>query len=217
MHRYLLFVIFLAVLSVSACSNEGGDQPRVSESPSEANVPAAAADPASATVVGKAPTAIGLRSIVVLEPQVPQEGLPATEQLVMDQVQLSFVPNRLIVRTGEPVRFLNSDEELHNINVNASRSREQAFNVAIPTDGSYTHTFKADGFYEVNCDIHPAMTAQIFATSSPYATEADSEGNFAFYDVTPGDYQVMVRAGAGQFEELVQVKPGRTEVQISGS
>jgi plastocyanin len=217
LHRLFLLVIFLAVLSVSACANDGADQQGVSESPGEVSAPAAAADPTSASVVGKAPTAAGLRSIVVLEPQVPPEGMPAAEQAVMDQIQMSFVPSRLIVRTGEPVKFLNSDEELHNINVTASLSREPAFNVAIPTDGIYTHTFKADGFYEVHCDIHPTMTAQIFATSSPYATEADAAGNFAFYDVTPGDYTVKVRAGGRQFEQLVQVKPGRTDVEIAGS
>jgi len=77
----------------------------------------------------------------------------------MDQVQLTFIPTMLIVRAGYPVQFHSSDEELHNLNVKNAETREQEFNVAIPPDQTFEHTFKNPGFYDVNCNIHPAMSA----------------------------------------------------------
>ena len=88
---------------------------------------------------------------------------PQTEKPVMDQAGLTFGPELLLVRTGQPVEFRNSDDTLHNVRVSHEETRTSAFNVAIPTGESYTYTFERDGFYRVGCDIHPAMAASVFA------------------------------------------------------
>src|SRR5204862_1667291 len=106
----------------------------------------------------------------------PREFPPQSETPVMDQVGQTFGPAVLLVRTGQPVEFRNSDDTLHNVHVNDEDTREAAFNVAIPTGSSYTFTFRRNGFYHVGCDIHPAMTAEIGSTSTPSATLADPDG-----------------------------------------
>jgi hypothetical protein len=94
----------------------------------------------------------------------------------------------LVVRTGHRAQFLNSDEELHNINVKDGKTREQAFNVALPPGISYVHTFEHSGVYDVSCDAHSGMSAQIIAASSPYVAFADSNGRFEIPHVVPGTY-----------------------------
>ena len=76
--------------------------------------------------------------MVVLEPTTSRTFPPQTEVPVMDQVGLTFGPPLLLVRTGQPVEFRNSDDTLHNVHVTHEETREPAFNVAIPTDNSYT-------------------------------------------------------------------------------
>jgi hypothetical protein len=132
----------------------------------------------------------------------------------MDQVGLTFGPELLFVRTGQPTEFRNNDDTLHNVNVKHEETREQAFNVAIPTGGSYEYTFTRDGFYRVACDIHPAMAASVFASTTPFTTMAASDGSFEFNEVEPGAWTVTVYADGKRVHKDVDVHGGLTEVRI---
>lgn len=130
----------------------------------------------------------------------------------MDQVSLTFTPEMMFVRTGAPVEFHNSDDTLHNVHVDNADTKEPSFNVAIPTGEKYTYTFKKDGFYHVGCDIHPAMSAEIFAASTPFVTRTAADGSFAFADVPPGAYVVRVHAAGARSEKTLDVKAGNNTV-----
>jgi plastocyanin len=153
--------------------------------------------------------------VIVLSPKDPHEWPAQTEKPVMDQISLTFTPDLLVVRTGEPVEFRNSDDTLHNINVRSEDTREQAFNVAIPTGEVYGYTFKRDGFYHVGCDIHPGMSAEIVSASTPFVTSPDANGQFAFDDVPPGSYVIATYAGGKLVERDLDVKPGITNVTLA--
>ena len=176
--------------------------------------PAAAGAPPINSVVGKAPSAAGAVAIVVLEPRTPREFPAQTEVPVMDQVGETFGPELLLVRTGQPVEFRNSDDTLHNVHVMHEDTHEPAFNVAIPTGSSYTHTFTRDGFYHVGCDIHPAMAASVFAASSPFSAIAGADGGFAFTDVPAGAWRIVVVAGQRRLQKDVEVGQGLTQVTV---
>ena len=195
------------LICVSGCSRKPAEPPHPSASPATPapSVPAAGAS-GIGTVVGTVPA--GATAIVVLEPNDGRSFAPQTEKPVMDQVGLTFGPELLLVRTGQPVEFRNNDDTLHNVNVKQDETREQAFNVAIPTGGSYTYTFARDGFYHVGCDIHPAMSAEIVSTTSPYATVANSDGSFELQDVEPGAYTVTIYASGAKTRRDVEVKRG---------
>jgi plastocyanin len=159
------------------------------------------------TLNGKA----AANAIVALEPRAPRE-FPPGDKAVMDQVSLTFIPAMLFVRTGQPVEFRNNDDTLHNVHVGNSETKEPSFNVAIPTGEAYNYTFTKDGFYHVACDIHPAMSADIFAASTPFVTAADAEGNFGLADVPPGAYVLRIYAGAQRLERDVDVKAGANDI-----
>ena len=140
----------------------------------------------------------------------PQATLPT-----MDQVQQTFTPPILFVRTGQPVEFTNNDDVLHNIRVRNEATKSSAFNISIPNGDKFRFVFNEDGFYDVGCDIHPAMSAQIFATTSPYAVNAADNGEFAIDGVPMGKYKATVYAGPTKIEREVTVAAGQAPVDLS--
>ena len=166
-------------------------------------------------IVGTVPRPpAGVSVIVVLDPKTPREFSLQTEKPAMDQAQATFGPSLLFVRTGQPAEFRNSDDTLHNVHVTHVETREAQFNVAIPTGEKFEFTFKRDGFYHVGCDIHPAMSAEIFASSSPYVAVADGEGGFALDDVPPGPYVVTAYEGVRRATKDVEVGGGETRIRV---
>ncbi len=153
-------------------------------------------------------------AVVVLEPKSARAFAPPDEKPVMDQAGLTFGPELLLVRTGYPVEFRNSDDTLHNVRVSHEETRTSAFNVAIPTGESYTYTFERDGFYRVGCDIHPAMAASVFAAASPFTTLAAADGRFSFTDVPAGAWTVTVYTDGKKLHKDVDVTGGVTNVTI---
>ena len=208
------FIVVASCVLLAACSENRPVE--VAEKPGDPAASTSAA-PASAThgvVVGKAPIVPDSKSFVVLTPA-DTKGLPPPDaKPLMDQVQLTFVPSLLIVRAGHPVVFRSSDPELHNVNINHARTRQQEFNVAIPPQGTYEHTFKSPGFYDVHCDIHPAMNAQIFVAETPHVVVADADGSFAFEAIEPGAYTLSIYSGGERQDRKIQVASGRNEVQV---
>jgi plastocyanin len=211
MHALALALACGALLT--GCSG-GKDAPPASTSGS---APAsAAADSGAQTVSGRAPAVGGnYASIVVLEPVGGADPTPQAAVPRMDQVQETFIPSILLVRTGQPVDFLNNDDVLHNVRAKDADTKDSAFNVAIPTGQKYTHVFNHDGFYDVGCDIHPGMSAEIMASSSPYAAVADPSGTFAIAGVPNGPYKAIAYAGAVEIEIDVSVAAGMAPLDLT--
>jgi plastocyanin len=199
-------VLIAACLGACACSKP--------EPPPSAAVapPPAAASSTIGSVAGHV-QATGT-AVVVLEPKTARTFPPPEQTPIMDQAGLMFEPEVLLVRTGYPVTFHNSDEELHNVRVSHEETRISAFNVAIPTGESYTYTFERDGFYRVGCDIHPAMAAAVFAAASPFVTLAGRDGRFAFDEVPAGAWTVVVYADGKRLRQDVEVGGGVTRVTL---
>ena len=203
-------VLIAVCAAAGACSKpEAPPAPVASAPPPPAAASSAAASGSVAGSVHTTGTAV-----VVLEPKSARAFAPPGEKPVMDQAGLTFGPELLLVRTGYPVEFRNSDDTLHNVRVSHEETRASAFNVAIPTGGSYTYTFERDGFYRVGCDIHPAMAASVFAASSPFTTLAAADGSFTFADVPPGAWTVTVYADGKKLHQDVAVTGGVTAVTI---
>lgn len=193
--RLSLAVASLAI--IASCSSSSS-----TEQPAESKT-TAPADPKR--VAGRAPAAIGnFSAIVALEPI----GATAPAQVtvpVMDQVQQTFSPGLLVVQTGQPVEFRNNDDVLHNVKVREDATRDSAFNVAIPTGEKFIYAFSRDGFYDVGCDIHPGMSAQIMATSTPFSTIADPQGQFVLENIPAGQYKAIAFSGDKQIERTITV------------
>ena len=204
--------------TLAACSNPApASQPQAASAREAASTgPAEGSSNKGTTVIGRAPVVqTGAAAIVMLE---PRHSTPLPEPAAMpymDQLARNFIPSVLFVRTGHRAQFLNSDEELHNINVKNGKTLEQAFNVALPPGINYVHTFEQSGVYDVSCDAHSGMSAQIIAASSPYVALADSNGHFEIPDVVPGTYALTVYAGAEPIEKTIEVTGSRTQIDVT--
>jgi plastocyanin len=201
--------LIAACVTACACSKPAAPPASSNAAPAPQTAVAGATSGRIAGRVNAAGTAV-----VVLEPKTARTfGAPA-EKPVMDQAGLMFGPELLLVRTGYPVEFRNSDDTLHNVRVSHEETRTSAFNVAIPTGEAYTYTFERDGFYRVGCDIHPAMAASVFASASPFTAVAGGDGSFAFDDVPTGTWTVTVYTGGKRLHQDVDVGAGVTAVTI---
>ncbi len=201
-------ILLAALMAATGCSSSPSD--------SVTTPPAATADTGVQTVTGTAPPASGnFSAIVILEPIGGGTPAPQAAPPTMDQAQQTFIPSILLVRTGQPVDFLNHDDVLHNVRVKDDETKESAFNVAIPTGEKFSHTFTRDGFYDVGCDIHPGMSAQILSSTSPWTVVADPSGAFTIANVPNGPYKATVYAGAQKVEKEVNVAAGASTLDLT--
>ena len=211
--RQTCAVVVSAMLLLTGCTNDReSDGPEAPHTTTKSEAPSPASG--SGTVTGAIPVSGGVRAYVVLTPEGKDDVPPPSTKPVMDQVQMTFVPILLFARAGYAVEFRSSDEELHNVNVKRSRTFDPEFNVAIPPGGTFDHTFTSPGFYDVNCDIHPAMSAQILVTATPHVAMAEPDGSFSFSDVEPGPYTLTVYSGIQRAEQQIKIAPGQNQVEV---
>jgi plastocyanin len=110
--------------------------------------------------------------------------------VTMQQRNRRFEPELLVIPVGSTVDFPNLDFIFHNI---FSLSRAQVFDLGYyPKGQSRRVTFPRPGVVQVYCHVHSNMYAAIVVTSSRWAGKPAQDGAFAWPDVPPGKYQLMV-------------------------
>jgi heme/copper-type cytochrome/quinol oxidase subunit 2 len=134
----------------------------------------------------------------------------------MDQFGQQFLPSLLVAQVGQRVEFRSSEDVLHNVRVDQAGTQAPVFNVATPPFEAYSHTFDKTGYYNVSCDVHPAMRANIFVAQTPYTAVADASGKFSIGDVEPGRYTARSFSGAAPAERVIDVAAPRTELTVGG-
>jgi plastocyanin len=91
-----------------------------------------------------------------------EEGAKGTRQAAAsDKVvridNFTFIPDRLVVRAGETVTWINEDDIPHVVAASNKIFRSRA----LDTDDKYSFTFTTPGVYEYFCSMHPHMKATI--------------------------------------------------------
>ena len=126
-----------------------------------------------------------------------KSGLPAgktypapKEALVLDQSGCQYKPHVLALQVGQPLKVLNSDGVLHN--VHALPKTNGQFNMAMPgTRKDAEHTFeKAEGAFQVKCDVHPWMTAYVSIFDHPFFGVTKEDGKFTLANLPAGTYEI---------------------------
>ena len=203
----------LAVVT-TACGTEGPVEP--APGPPSALKVSAPVDASTAQIVGAAPPAKGaVGSIILLDPHADIEVPLPNEVPVMDQYGRMFYPLVLVVRKGQTIRFTNSEDDLHTVHVKDSAG-DTLFNIATLFGSTYEFTFDREDSYDVECNTHTEMAADILVVSSPYAVLADSDGVFTMSDVIPGTYTVTMMNGGDRREQEIEIVAGRNELDLTG-
>ena len=201
-----------AVTVLAIVTADCGTEAPVEPSPKPTAAPA---DAATAEIVGTSPPANdGVRSAILLDPHADIEVPLPDEAPVMDQYGRTFYPRSLVVRVGQRVRFTNSEEDLHTVHVTDSAG-ESLFNVATLFGSSHEFTFDREDLYDVVCNTHTEMAADILVVSSPYAVLADSDGAFTVPDVVPGAYTVTLLSGEDRGDREIEIVAGTNQLDLT--
>jgi plastocyanin len=129
------------------------------------------------------------RDAVVYIERIPGKTFePLSEAVVLDQLNLKFVPKILPILAGTRVTFPNSDEIRHNV---FSPGPAEKFNLGTYPSGTARHRiFRTPGEVMLLCNVHAEMSAYILVLETPYFAATDGHGNFTISNVPAGTYQL---------------------------
>jgi len=131
---------------------------------------------------------------------------PPKKPVVLDQINLTFVPHVLPVLVGTTVAFPNSDEVRHNV---FSPSPAKRFNLGTyPRGVTRTVTFDRPGEVVLLCNVHTEMSAYVIVVETPYFAVTSKDGSFRITGVPPGEHTIKA------WHE--KAKPLTTKVTVKG-
>ena len=111
-------------------------------------------------------------------------------QAVMDQVDLSFKPDLLVIPVGSSVVFPNTDRVSHEV---YSFSPAHPFQLPLYRGKPYPpERFSRAGLVTLGCNIHDAMLAYILVTDAPYFGRTDPGGAWVQKDLPRGRYRITL-------------------------
>jgi len=118
--------------------------------------------------------------------------LPAAPPVaaIMDQVNLAFVPDVLVIPVHSNVQFPNSDAISHQV---YSFSSARQFQLPLYRGKAYPPVvFDQPGVVTLGCNIHDNMLAYIVVTGAPYFGRTGADGVWTATNLPPGKYVLRV-------------------------
>jgi plastocyanin len=139
-------------------------------------------------------------TVIILSPVNGARTVAATPTsvppLVMDQVNMKFEPEVLVVPQGAKVTFPNSDSVAHQV---YSFSPTKRFALGLYRGVRYAPVdFEQAGLVVLGCNIHDAMIGYIFVADTPYFGKSNSAGVVQITDLPAGTY--VVKAWGPRFK-----------------
>jgi plastocyanin len=140
--------------------------------------------------------------------------------VVMDQVNKAFVPSVLVVRTGTPVIFPNSDTIAHQV---YSFSAAKRFELGLYRGHPHAPiVLDQPGLVVLGCNIHDNMVGYIVVTDSPYFGKSDERGQLRMSALPAAEYDVTIWSPhlpreadmLTQHIKLSDAASGRTEFRL---
>jgi plastocyanin len=137
------------------------------------------------------------------------------ETAVVDQKDFQFSPETVAIRAGDRVKFLNNDNQIHNVQ---TLHTHHSFNVNMPTASQHVETFAVAGGihrpYRITCGYHGAMRSWVFVFEHPWYQVTGKDGRFQLRNVPPGEYRLEVNHPAGELKaaRTIRVKSEETVV-----
>ena len=124
---------------------------------------------------------------------------PPSKPVVLDQLNLRFVPHVMTVVVGTTVLFPNSDVVRHNV---FSPGPTLKFSLGTyPVRETKTQVFSKPGVVTLLCNIHAEMSAYVVVTETSYSAITDATGNYTIANVPPGQYHLKAWHEKGKLAE----------------
>lgn len=129
-------------------------------------------------------------AVVIAEPVNGTAHPAVNARTVMDQRNLMFVPDVLVVQTGTAVDFPNSDQVRHQV---YSFSSAKPFQLALYAGRAHAPVvFDHAGLVTLGCNIHDSMVGYIWVTDSPWFGRTGTNGTLQLRELPAGDYTVRI-------------------------
>jgi plastocyanin len=118
---------------------------------------------------------------------------PSSDPVVVDQKGCRFIPHVIGVMAGQPVRFTNSDNTMHNVHMTPTINTNQTVDLSEPPSGKgeMRTLVTPELMIPVRCNNHPWMEAFINVVSNPFYAVSDADGHFTITGLPPGTYTIV--------------------------
>ena len=116
--------------------------------------------------------------------------MPAQEA-VLEHKKCDYSPRLLGIRTGQPLKILNSDPTAHNTHPTPKSNRE--WNQSQPEGGApIVKSFdRPETFIPFKCNQHPWEKAWIGVFDHPFFAISARDGSYKIEGLPPGDYKII--------------------------
>ena len=152
-----------------------------------------------------------LNTIIYIEKIEGKTFLPPKEAVIIDQKNLEFLPHIQPILIGTKVKFLNSDNVLHN--VFSPDACANKFNLGTWAKGTTKdYTFKEKCITTLLCNVHPEMEAYVLVLETPYFTKSEKDGSYVIKDVPAGTYTLKVWNEKLEAEDVVIKVPAKGDI-----
>ena len=156
-------------------------------------------------------------AVVTAEPESGRISPVAPQKTVMDQVDLSFVPDVMVIPVGSAVSFPNSDQVSHQV-----YSFSPAHRFQLPLYRGKLHApvvFDQPGIVTLGCNIHDNMVAYIVVTPAPFFGRTDEHGAWVIPNAPEGAYRIRVwhpllKDPTVMLERPVRVTGGNNDIAL---
>ncbi|HEY1283576.1 MAG TPA: hypothetical protein VGE96_03780 [Steroidobacteraceae bacterium] len=129
-------------------------------------------------------------AVLTADPQGQRVPAPAPVSTIVDQVDLAFVPDVIVVPTGSAISFPNSDAVSHQV---YSFSTARRFQLPLYRGKKYPPVvFDQPGVVTLGCNIHDNMLGYVIVTSAPFFGRTDGHGRWTIPTVAGGRYRLLL-------------------------
>lgn len=155
-------------------------------------------------------------AVVYAEPARGAGPVKGRKEVLIEQIDKTFVPYVSVVQTGTFVNFPNRDSVRHHV---YSFSPAKSFEIKLFSGVPATPVqFDKAGEVVIGCNIHDQMIAHILIVDTPHFGKSGKDGAVKLAAMTPGDYTLKVwhPAGAPATEKITLTAKGHsTEFRLA--
>ena len=129
-------------------------------------------------------------AVITAEPESAPSSAAPPVKTIMDQVNLAFLPDVLVIPVHSTVQFPNSDAVGHQV---YSFSRARQFQLPLYRGKPYPPVqFDQPGVITLGCNIHDNMIGYIIVTAAPWFGRSDARGTWEAHELPAGKFRVRV-------------------------
>jgi plastocyanin len=143
---------------------------------------------------------------------------PPAQHATVDQRNMKFIPQTVVIVRATTVDFLNSDQVPHNVywpSVGGNKALRHSLTIISPGEKK-SFQFDNLGAVQLLCNMHSDMVGYIVVVPTPYFALTGGDGTFTIKDVPPGTYTLKTWSAEGKpTAQTITVAGGDTKVELA--